>query len=287
MLSLSTKMSAMKYDDAIEMPEGDFIPGIFNYCDAWCDRCIYTNKCRVFASEKIIRREIDTADRIKASMEENKDFWDEINKIVEETAELIDEEIPLVKGETFSVFDDLEFDEDVKEAMEEHEKIREKAKKQEVSKMALKYEKAVDNWFKEREKLLNIQYHKDRYGMNVSYPGILDEAILKKLSNAIEVANWYQIQIWVKLQRALAGFFEDQEDPDFFEDFPLKDADGSAFVVLTGIDRSLGAWNYLYRELLPERESIRPMIRMLMWLRQEVEKKFPKARTFEWPPKWD
>ncbi|RLD41921.1 MAG: hypothetical protein DRI89_08560 [Bacteroidetes bacterium] len=133
----------MKYDDEFEMPEGDFIPGIYNYCDAWCDRCIYTDKCMNYASRDVFRREIDASDHIKASMEENKDFWDEINKIVEETAVLIDEEIPLIKEETFSVFDDLEFDEDVKEAMEEHEKIREKAKKQDVSKMALKYEKAI------------------------------------------------------------------------------------------------------------------------------------------------
>ena len=277
----------MKYDDEFEMPEGDFIPGIYNYCDAWCDRCIYTDKCMNYASRDVFRKEIDASDRINASMEENKVFWEEINKIVEETAELIDEEIPLIKEEIFSVFDDLEFDEDVKEAMEEHEKIREKAKKQDVSKVALKYEKAVENWFKEREKLLNVQYVEDKYGMKVSYPGISDKAILKKLSNAIEVVNWYQIQIWVKLQRALAGYFEEKEDPYLFEDFPIKDADGSAFVVLMGIDRSLGAWNYLYRELLPERESIRPMIRMLMWLRPEVEKIFPKARTFEWPPKWD
>jgi len=287
MLSLSTKISAVKYDDDIEIPEGDFIPGIFNYCDAWCDRCIYTNKCGVFASKKIFQHEIDAADRVKASMEENRDFWDEINKIVEETAELIDEEIPLVKSENFSFLDDPEFDEDAEEAMNDHKKIREKAKKQEVTKVALKYEKAADKWFKEREKLLNVQYSKDKYGINVSYPGVSDKAILKKLSNAIEVANWYQIQIWVKMQRALSGYFEELEEPEFYEDFNIKDSDGSAFVVLMGIDRSLGAWNYLYRELLPERESIKPMIRLLTWLRPEIEKIFPKARTFEWPPKWD
>jgi len=27
----------------------NFIPGIFNYCDRWCERCAFTKRCRVFA----------------------------------------------------------------------------------------------------------------------------------------------------------------------------------------------------------------------------------------------
>jgi len=30
----------------------DFIPGIYNYCDRWCERCAYTSKCFLFATEK-------------------------------------------------------------------------------------------------------------------------------------------------------------------------------------------------------------------------------------------
>ena len=213
-------------------------------------------------------------------MEENKGFWDQINKIVEEAAELIDEEFPLVKEETFSFFDDPDFDEDAEEAMKDHEKIRKKAESQEVSKVALNYEKAVHKWFEDREAVLEINYSSDKYAMTVSYPGIKDKTTLEHLSDAVEVVRWYHIQIWVKLQRALTGYFEEIEDSYLFEDFPIKDSDGSAFVVLMGIDRSIGAWNFLYRRLLPEKESIRPMIEMLMWLKPEVEKIFPKARDF-------
>ena len=277
----------MKHDDEIEFPEGDFIPGIYNYCDAWCDRCMYSDKCRVFASEEIFQREIDARDRIKASVEENKDFWNEINKIVEETAELIDEEIPLVKEESFSVFDDPEFMEEADNAMKEHEKIRERAKNHELSKMAQQYEQAVAKWFDAREKLFNVQYNEERYGMHISYPGITDESVLDQLSKAIEVANWYHIQIWVKLQRALTGYFEDREEPYLSEDFPIKDADGSAFVALMGIDRSIAAWKQLSQKLPAEKETIRPLLRMLLWLRPEVEKVFPAARGFVWPPEMD
>src|SRR5689334_5568725 len=31
--------------------EESFIPFIHNYCDRWCERCEFTDRCRVFAME--------------------------------------------------------------------------------------------------------------------------------------------------------------------------------------------------------------------------------------------
>src|SRR5687768_5807012 len=33
-----------------------FIPGIYNYCDRWCERCPLTARCRVFAVEEQRKR---------------------------------------------------------------------------------------------------------------------------------------------------------------------------------------------------------------------------------------
>lgn len=277
----------MKYDDDFEYPEGDFIPGIYNYCDRWCERCIFTDKCRTFASEKVFREKFEAGQRIEKSMDENKDFWNTIHKIVEETADLIDEEIPLVKEDTYSFLDDPAFDEDAEEAMKDYEKIRKKAAQQEVSKVALNYEKSVHQWFEARKSLRTIDYDELIKAIRMRYPEISDHSILQQLSNALEVISWYHIQIWIKLQRALSGYFEDLEDNNMEDEYPVNDADGSAFVVLMGIDRSLAAWTFLFQHLLMERESIKPMIQKLRWLGPEVEKIFPKARSFEWPPKWD
>ena len=89
----------MKFDDDFEMPDGDFIPGIYNYCNRWCERCIYTDKCRTFAMEIDLRREIEDDKRREKSIEENKDFWHQVNKTIEDAAELIDEEYPLIKND--------------------------------------------------------------------------------------------------------------------------------------------------------------------------------------------
>ncbi len=273
----------MKNDDDFEIPEGNFIPGIYNYCDRWCERCIYIDRCMNYAMGKEFERELDADKRREKSLEENKDFWEQVNKTVEEAAELIDEEMPLEAEDAFSFFGDEDIEEDDEEAIEDRKKIREKTKNHVISKVSLKYEEAVHKWFEDRKKILKIEHSEEKYSLSVTYPEITEEKILKSISESIEVVMWYHIQIWVKLQRALSGYFEEIEEPYLFEDFPIKDYDGSAFVVLMGIDRSIGAWNNLSSKVLPERDSIKPMLRMLLWLRPEVEKMFPKARTFVWP----
>ena len=285
LLSLSAKkLAAMEYDDFKE-PEGDFIPGIYNYCDRWCERCIYTDKCRTFATEKILMREIEAEKKRKKSIEENKDFWDQVNKSVEEAAELIDEEIPLVKNEGFSLFEDMDDDDAAEEAMKDHEEKRQRAKNHNLSKVSLKYEKSVHKWFEDR-KDTNIIYDPDSQKLNFIYPGIVDKLELMQLSDSGDVINWYHIQIWVKINRALTSHYEEMEDGDMFEGFP-KDSEGSAMVALLGIDRSLGAWYNLRNKLQSEKVKIEPMIKMLLWLRMEMEKEFPNTKDFVWPPKME
>ena len=272
----------MRFDDDRSFPEGEFIPGIYNYCNRWCERCLFTDKCMTFEMEKEIKLEMEKEKRREKSMEENKDFWDQVNKTIEEAAELIDEEIPLVKNDD-SFFDDWD-EEDVEEAMKEHRDKHNKAKEQPLSKVAQKYEKTARLWFEERKETLKQDYNPETKDFNVSFSGITDEAELKQLTESVEVILWYEFQIEVKTQRAFSSLYEEQEDPGLWKDFP-KDSDGSARVVAMGIDSSIGAWNYLHKKLTSEKESIKPIIRMLLWMKMEIEKEFPDAKDFVWPPK--
>src|SRR2546423_12378923 len=47
-----------------------FIPGIYNYCDRWCERCPFSNRCLNFAMEK----EKDDGDPEARDLT-NKKFW--------------------------------------------------------------------------------------------------------------------------------------------------------------------------------------------------------------------
>jgi hypothetical protein len=48
----------------------DFIPGIFNYCDRWCERCAFTKRCRLFAQEQ----------KFEAKFKEWDEFFDALEK---------------------------------------------------------------------------------------------------------------------------------------------------------------------------------------------------------------
>ncbi len=60
----------MKKEDIKKLAENkDFIPGIFNYCDRWCERCPFTARCMKFA----MTREYD--DDHEASDINKEKFW--------------------------------------------------------------------------------------------------------------------------------------------------------------------------------------------------------------------
>src|SRR5215475_1723060 len=45
--------SQMSKKDLLEMAgDRDLISGIYNYCDRWCERCAFTSRCFLYATEK-------------------------------------------------------------------------------------------------------------------------------------------------------------------------------------------------------------------------------------------
>ena len=60
-----------------------FIPGIYNYCDRWCERCTFTSRCRNYESTGTLSTEqLDI---------NNKAFWDGISANFTKAIELISE----------------------------------------------------------------------------------------------------------------------------------------------------------------------------------------------------
>ena len=48
----------MDKDKLIKMAENPhLIPGIYNYCDRWCERCTFTSRCLTFLTEEEKKRE--------------------------------------------------------------------------------------------------------------------------------------------------------------------------------------------------------------------------------------
>ena len=90
------------------------------------------------------------------------------------------------------------------------------------------------------------------------------------------VIQWFQYSIGAKTHRALRGLADD--DPDD-RDSPA-DHDGSAKVTLLGIERSHAAWLQLLDTDLATPAEVEPLIADLIWLTDELDRVFPRARAF-------
>ena len=93
------------------------------------------------------------------------------------------------------------------------------------------------------------------------------------------VIGWFHYLIPAKIHRALHGLGLD--DPDD-RDWPA-DHDGSAKVALLGIERSHAAYLAIVDRGDASISDIDPFIADLIWLSDEVERVFPKARAFVRP----
>jgi len=243
-----------------------FISGVYNYCDRWCERCPLTSRCLTYAMEQ----EGDASDPALQDIT-NRAFWQRLEGILREAHELLDEilrdrgiELPPVDAEAERAF------------LQRHEDAREHP----CAVAATTYARRVKAWLEgagprlqARGETLESQH---RMGLSIVDP----EADAERLRDAIEVIQWYQSQIAVKIMRAVGTAARDgacAEEPD------QSDANGSAKVALIGMDRSAAAWAELLRQMPEEEDRILPLLVSLGRLRRDVEATFPSARAFVRP----
>ena len=262
------------------------ISGIYNYCDRWCERCNFTSRCLLYATEQA---DPDSDDPETRDIH-NEKFWRKLGEIFADTAEIISEWAAEAGVDLDSV--------DVSKEMAQHERAMQEARENQISQTATEYAAAVEHWFREEFKT-----EKEIHGDNPAKQpaGEIDVPV----AEGAEVIRWYQFFIGVKLMRALSGIAEvdeeefddeglsfdfasdyddqDEEDIDYDEVMAksaLVDANGSTKTALVAIDRSIAAWRALQMLLPEESDSVKPMIVELDHLRRAVEATFPHARDF-------
>jgi hypothetical protein len=220
----------------------DFIEGIFNYCDRWCERCGYTSRCGSFA----LGEEMERQD--KACDEECRKFWEEIDRSCEETLAKAEAADASYNPGPTGFGDELE-----------HELEREIAKSHPIAEWAHRYIDRADSWFKQS-------------GLEAGYSPVPASA----LDDCLQVVRWYQRFIYVKLMRAISGL---QRHLENFVDLQ-SDSNGSVKVALMGIDRSIGAWGILLKQVPDCIRKTNGIILHLAGLRRLIEETFPEARAF-------
>ncbi len=236
----------------------DLISGIYNYCDRWCERCPFTSRCLVFATEKEDEDESPESRDIT-----NQSFWRKLGSIFQEAQEMITS-----WAEEAGV--------DLTEIDEEREAQREKrhtdAARHRLALAGKEYASAVTEWFTElSQRITSSDVRPDETDLELS----------EQFQDASEVIHWYQYQIAVKTMRSLSSRSREEDPTEWEPDEPYpRDSDGSAKVALVGIDRSINAWRSIQLCLPEKAASVIPLILRLERLRQRTEREFPAARDF-------
>ena len=257
----------MNKDDLLKMAENpQYIEGIYNYCDRWCERCSMTSRCLNYAITEENLGDLSDRDM------DNKIFWEKLQEIFQLTMEMITE---------WAEENGVDLDAiDMEAVAEEEHRRRVEAKNHELSQAARGYSDLVEMWFDQGESLLEQRQNDLNMIVELGVGGDepYDEA--DSINDAIEVVHWYQHQIYVKLMRALTY----NEELEAIEDDSVQnDSNGSVKVALLGIDRSIGAWGRL-REHFPESgDDILDILVHLDRLRRKTEHLFPYARDFVRP----
>ncbi len=245
-----------------------FIPGIYNYCDRWCERCTFTGHCRNYESTgKLSPEQLDI---------NNKAFWETISSYFQKTIEMLHE-----AAGKYGI--DLVMNKEEEKAYHEHQSfIDTSAKKHLLSKLCKQYQKLILPFLKQNDSDLvdttrALTQHPD--------PGIIEEADLihtvAGMSDCYEIIQWYVYFIDAKLQRALHGKSEGEEWEE--ENGYQKDSDGSARIALMAVEKSMAAWVRLYELLPASTDIILNALVLLQQLQQAVNIEFPKAMLFKRP----
>jgi hypothetical protein len=240
-----------------------FITGIYNYCDQWCERCPFTSRCLNFALGE--EQFADPQSRDIA----NEVFWQKLAETFQGSLDLL--------GET-AEREGIDLDAlDTDELAEEQRANEEVAENHECCRAARTYGEMVDDWFDSATDLFGQKEEETNLNVLHDIPNVSPFGEGAGFEEAVQVVRWYQQLIYAKLMRAMRGQLE--EKPEIHDEF-ASDWDGSAKVALIAIDRSIAAWGEIRSHYPLDDSDILDLMVYLDRLRRRVEKVFPGARGF-------
>ena len=247
------------------MSEDKFIPGIYNYCDRWCERCAFTGKCRTFA--------MDQEEIGDGNPEDPAKFWDKMAQNLEDAVALLEEKAAEMGLDLDAITDD--------EVDEQLEQQRRSIEEHPISKKVSLYASSTEEWLRANKDLLKEWQEKleDYYKIGLDEKQSLEE--IRSVAEAVEIIRYYQYFIILKINRAISGKLQDENYG--FEDNEQKDYDGSAKIALIAIDKSISSWHYLMDEFEQKQDEILDILALLDNIKTNTETYFPDARAFVRP----
>ena len=242
------------------------IDGVHNYCDGWCERCGFANRCVVYASlarEPMLKADDPLLEHLKAR-------FDQVRTLVARRSTFsIEEALKNIGG--IDAVDAAAFD-------REQARRDERRRRDPILREARAYSDLVTAWFEVESD--GLRAHADALVRRAEVDNVDDISLteLARILDAIEIVRHDCLLVFVKLRRAIDGR-EDGEREGWNEDPVQNDHHGSAKLALTCIDRSEGAWRAV-DQWYPSGGGARALADQLAELRTAVEGRFPRARAF-------
>lgn len=227
------------------------IPGIYNYCDRWCERCTLTNRCAIYEDPECISRPKDVQQPFR------RDFLSvNLGKI-----KTTQEEAALEHGLNLTLSE-------VPNAWRTEETpIGQMRKQHPLSIRSLDYDMCVFRW------MAFLDVDPRHIGGESSH--------LSKIQESTAVIARYSPFIHIKLCRAINSVITTDEWAE--ENGLQKDSDGSAKITLIVLKRSLDAWRTLYHALPEFEDDILSFLVSLEQLQKMILEFFPDAMRFVRP----
>ncbi len=249
----------------------NLIAGIYNYCDTWCERCLFTSRCRSYQ----IQSETGLAKPLNAGSDLVQQLTDALN-LTKQYIENRRKAQGLASSDGLTEQQALALEE---KAIRHEESTGELIRQHALTVLATDYLNQTGTWLNEEKTLLERagrqQIRQIGLGLRTQEEAM---PMLHALKDAWEMIRWYRTLIPVKTQSALRALIEPTNDPHL-NAYHL----GKAKLVLVSIDRSLLAWQTMLQHYPEKTDNLLDLLALLTRLRREMESTFPEARAFKRP----
>ncbi len=252
------------------MATDNLISGIFNYCDRWCERCRFIDRCAVGVEEQMFWEKEKT---VKNEEEWKKLVTDTLSENFAQTTEMVQRWFE-ERGIDLEAI--LEQEHDAYERS--RQELAQFAENDETIKLAKKYTHKVMRWKGRRnEKWINPEKYIQQFDLGIRSEVEIREEFAQ-IDNYLSIINFYCTLIGTKVHRAVTGYFQDKDDQDWPE--LKRDYLGTAKLCGILITRSINAWISL-SQLVPEiEEDAITFLALLQKLQRTMKEKFPNAEKF-------
>ncbi len=245
--------------------EEKFIPGIYNYCDRWCERCRMADRCFLYHREEKRVAKHEVAGKNPYDMDV---VIDDVHESFKETMEML-REMTEEEGIDLNAIDteSLPPEPDVSE-----HPLKIKSEK---------YSFAVHDFLPRLHEIINLEIKDINAGNIISPVEAADN--IEEVKECYLIIEWYHFFISVKINRALFGKMEAIQEGEEDDEYAMSDVNGSAKIAHEALVKSMDAFTKIIEWYKSLRNDIMPFLIEIYGLINAVDKEFPGHKDFKRP----